>query len=257
MRCGSSLRSIGSRGRQPLRVGATPVPHAEVLDFVRPALAEQGVDLQIKIFESFDAPNDLLVTGFLQANFFQYLPFLEHFNRRTGATLRAVTPVHIEPFGLYARPGSGIGNAADIPEFAEVALPADVVNIDRALGLLHRLGLLDCPSGVSPRTLTDIRSNPRELILKEVNSWLLGGIRNDFDLAFLFGNQAMALGLDTGVDSGEALYCDRDPAYAEYLVTRDELRTDPRIRALATELAGDRVRTFLLTAYRGQVTPAF
>lgn len=238
----------------PLRVGATPIPHAEVLDYVRPVLAGQGIDLRIEVFESFDEPNELLAAGRLDANFFQYLPFLEEFTGRTGAPLVPVAPVHIEPFGLYARPGSGIRHLTDIADYAEVALPSDPVNVDRALGLLHELGLLDCPPGPVPRTLGDIRANPRALILKEISSWLLGDARDDFDVVFLFGNQAMGLGVGTG----EALHCDHgNHAYAEYLVTRSDLRTDPRIRALAAALNSDDVRAFLLQTYRGQVMPAF
>lgn len=254
MRRGRSIRSVGAQGLQALRVGATPVPHAEVLDFVRPALARQGIDLQIEVFESFDEPNDLVATGHLDANFFQYLPFLTEFNRRSGTDLVPVTAVHIEPFGLYARPGSDIRAVAGIPDYAEVALPADPVNVDRALTLLHQLGLLDAPPELSPRTLSAVRANPRGLILKEVSSWLLGGARHDFDLVFLFGNQAMGLGIDTG----DALHCDRgNRTYTEYLVTDRQHCDDPRIRTLATALNGDDVRAFLLRVYRGQVTPAF
>jgi ABC-type metal ion transport system substrate-binding protein len=83
----SSVRAVGAKGKRPLRVGATPVPHAEILDFVREPLAARDIDLQIEIFESFDEPNDLLVAGRLHANFFQYLPFLDNFNRRTGNRL--------------------------------------------------------------------------------------------------------------------------------------------------------------------------
>jgi NlpA lipoprotein len=89
----SSVRAVGAKGKRPLRVGATPVPHAEILDFVREPLAARDIDLQIEIYESFDEPNDLLVARRLDANFFQYLPFLDDFNRRTGHRLVPVVPV--------------------------------------------------------------------------------------------------------------------------------------------------------------------
>jgi D-methionine transport system substrate-binding protein len=255
MRRGRSIRSVGVRGLHPLRVGATPVPHAEVLDFVRPRLIAHGVDLQIEVFDSFDEPNDLLVSGRLDANFFQYLPFLQHYTRRTGAQLVAVAPVHIEPFGLYAGPGSTVASVADIPEYAEVALPADPVNADRALRLLQDLQLVSLAPGPEPVSSADITANPRALILKEVSSWLLGGSRDQFDVVFLFGNQAMGLGLDLGAD---ALHCERgNPEYAEWLVTRADLQRDRAVRALAAELNSDGVRDFLVETYRGQVTPAF
>jgi D-methionine transport system substrate-binding protein len=248
----SSVRAVGSKGKRPLRVGATPVPHAEILDFVREPLAARDIDLQIEIFESFDEPNDLLAAGRLHANFFQYLPFLDDFNRRTGNGLVPVVPVHIEPFGLYS---ATIPNLAAIPDYAEVALPSDPVNVDRSLVMLHDLGLIDCrPSRPGLAGAGDVTSNPRRLVFKELTSWLLGDIRDDFDVVFLFGNQAM----EWGVDTGSALYCDRgNPAYAEYLVARPDNCESLGVRALAAALNGEATREFITNTYAGQVLAAF
>jgi D-methionine transport system substrate-binding protein len=248
----SAVRAVGAKGLRPLRVGATPVPHAEILDHVRPALAERGVDLQIQIFESFDEPNDLLVAKRLDANFFQYLPFLDDFNRRTGSGLTPVVPVHIEPFGLYS---TWFADVDALPDFAEVVLPSDPVNVDRSLAMLHALGLIDCPPATGElATVADVRANPRHLVFKELTSWLLGDVREDFDAVFLFGNQAM----EWGVDIGSALCCDRgNPAYAEYLVARPDNRQNADVRALGEALQCDATREFIEATYAGQVVPAF
>ncbi|MGV0850285.1 MetQ/NlpA family ABC transporter substrate-binding protein [Mycolicibacterium phlei] len=246
----SSVRAVGTRGKRPLRVGATPVPHAEILDFVRDPLAQRGIDLQIEIFDNFEEPNELLVAGRLHANFFQYRPFLDEFNRRTGSALVPVVPVHIEPFGLYS---ATIPDLDSIPEFAEVALPSDPVNVDRSLRMLDELGLIACTRrGLA--TVADVAANPRRLIFKEFASWTLAGVRTDFDVVFLFGNQAM----EWGVDTGTALYCDRaNPRYAEYLVARPDNHTDGAVRALAGALNAEPTRRFITTAYAGQVLAAF
>ena len=246
------MRAVGGRGKRPLRVGATPVPHAEILDFVREALAVCDIDLQIVIFESFDEPNDLLVARRLHANFFQYLPFLDDFNRRTGNRLVPVAPVHIEPFGLYS---SSIPDLDAIPDYAEVALPSDPVNVDRSLVMLNQLGLIECaPARRGLVSVGDVRSNPRRLVFKELTSWLLGDVREDFDLVFLFGNQAM----EWGVDTGSALYCDRgNPAYAEYLVARADNCESIGVRALAEALNCESTREFITSTYAGQVLAAF
>jgi D-methionine transport system substrate-binding protein len=248
----SSVRAVGGKGKRPLRVGATPVPHAEILDFVREPLAAYDIDLQIEIFESFDEPNDLLVAGRLHANFFQYLPFLDDFNRRTGNRLVPVAPVHIEPFGLYS---TRIPELDAIPEYAEVALPSDPVNVDRSLVMLDELGLIDCRRarrGLA--SVSDVRSNPRRLVFKELTSWLLGDMREDFDVVFLFGNQAM----EWGVDTGSALYCDRgNPTYAEYLVARPDNCESSGVRALADALNCESTREFIMSTYAGQVLTAF
>jgi D-methionine transport system substrate-binding protein len=243
---------VNGRGKAPLRVGATPVPHAEILDHVRDDLSANGIDLQIEIFETYDEPNDLLAAGLLDANFFQYLPFLDEFNRRSRAGLVPVVPVHIEPFGLYA---TGIDRLDDIPDYAEIALPSDPVNVTRALALLDDLGLIECPVvGDAVVTTAAVKANPYGLVLKEVDSDELAEVRDDFDVVFLFGNQAMGLGIDTG----RALYCDRgNPAYAEYLVASPSSYRSPSVRTLAAALQSKSTRAFIDTTYGGQLTPAF
>jgi D-methionine transport system substrate-binding protein len=239
-------------GKKRLRVGATPVPHAEILDHVRATMSARDIDLQIEIFETFDEPNELLAAGRLDANFFQYLPFLDDFNERSCADLVPIVPVHIEPFGLYS---TWIDGLDAIPDYAEIALPADPVNVARSLSLLEDLGLIECrvTDGVFT-TAADIASNPYGLVLKEVSSARLADVRDDFDVVFLFGNQAMGLGIDTGT----ALYCDRaNAAYAEYLVSRRECSDSRSIRALAQALQSDSTREFIRTAYRGQLAAAF
>jgi D-methionine transport system substrate-binding protein len=248
----SAVRAVDTLGLRPLRVGATPVPHAEILDHVRPSLAEHGIDLQIEIFETFDEPNDALLAKRLHANFFQYLPFLHDFNRRTGSGLTPVVPVHIEPFGLYS---TWFADIDALPECAEVVLPSDSVNVDRSLTMLHDLGVIDCAPGPGElATVRDVRANPRNLVFKELTSWLLGDVREDFDAVFLFGNQAM----EWGVDIGSALCCDKNnPAYAEYLVARPDNCHSTDVRALAAALQCDAMREFITTTYAGQVAPAF
>ena len=246
------MRAVGGKGKRPLRVGATPVPHAEILDYVRPMVAERGVDLRIEVFEDFDGPNELLVAGRLYANFFQYLPFLDDFNRRTGSDLTPVVPVHVEPFGMYS---GSVATLAELPEYAEVALPGDPVNVHRSLVMLHELGLIECPPHRGAlRTIGDVRANPRSLVLKEMAGWLLAGVRRDFDAVFLFGNQA----IEWGVDIGAALHCERgNPTYAEYLVARSDTVGDAAVRCLAEALNSDATRDFITSAYSGQVVAAF
>lgn len=84
-----------------LVVGASPAPHAEILEFVKPMLAEQGIDLQIEEFTDYVLPNQALESGDLDANYFQHLPYLEDFNAQQGTHLVSVAGIHVEPMGLY------------------------------------------------------------------------------------------------------------------------------------------------------------
>ncbi|WP_328356544.1 MetQ/NlpA family ABC transporter substrate-binding protein [Mycobacterium sp. NBC_00419] len=247
-----SIRNLCPRGKQRLRVGATPVPHAEILDHVRADLLDGNIDLQIEVLEDFDELNTALAAGRLDANFFQYRPFLADFNRRSAATLVPVVPIHIEPFGVYS---CHVGDIEAVPEYAEVALPSDPVNVGRSLAMLQHLGLLECsPVQGRPLAVRDVRANPLRLILKEISGWLLGDVVEDFDLVFLFGYQAVALGVDTRA----ALCCDRDnPRYAEYLVARHDNHDSEPIRALGAALNSPATREFIATTYAGQLVPAF
>ena len=234
-----------------LRVGATPVPHAEILDVARRSLVDVGIDLRIEVFDTFDLPNAALVDGWIDANFFQYLPFLDEFNRTSDAGLRPVTAVHIEPFALYSRTIAGVG---EVPTYAEVAIPGDPVNVDRALRILRDLEVIDLRDVPGLCSTEDIVANPRQLLLKGIASALLTDVLSDFDLVFLFGNYA----LDRGIDLGAALYCEyANPAFAEYLVARADNHRSGPVRHLARALNSEDMRRFLARTYRGRVAPAF
>lgn len=245
-----TVRSLRGPDRA-LRVGATPVPHAEILDVARRSLIDVGIDLRIEVFDTFDLPNVALVDGAIDANFFQYLPFLDEFNRSNGADLRPVTAVHIEPFALYSEKVAAV---EEVPSYAEVAIPGDPVNADRALRVLRDLELIDLRAGTGRLTTEDIVANPRQLLLKGIESALLTDVLSDFDMVFLFGNYA----LDRGIDLGAALYCDHaNPAFAEYLVARADNHRSGPIRELARVLQSEDMRRFLARSYRGRVAPAF
>ncbi len=233
-------------------MGATPVPHAEILDHIRPALARDGIDLHVEVFDTFDEPNQHLVAGTIDANFFQYLPFLDEFNSSAAQRLIPVAPVHVEPFALYSE---SIAAVDVVPQYAQVALPGDPANVGRALRILRDLGLLtlraDEPSTPS---VDSIAENPKQLLFKEIASAHLADVLADFDLVFLFGNYAM----DRQIDLRSALYCDQaNHEYAEYLVARPDNHQSPPIRLLANALQSEPVRSFITRSYGNLVVPAF
>ena len=246
-----TIRSIRGTGTV-LRVGATPVPHAEILDHVRPVLARDDVDLHVEVFDTFDEPNHHLVAGAIDANFFQYLPFLEEFNASSAKRLVPVAPVHIEPFALYSESIAALG---EVPQYAQVALPGDPANVGRALRILHDLGLLTLRDDtLSTPGVDSIVANPKELLFKEIASAHLADVLADFDLVFLFGNYAM----DRQIDLQSAIYCDHaNRDYAEYLVSRPDNFDSAPIRLLANALQSDSVRSFIARSYGDLVVPAF
>lgn len=145
---------------EQLEVAATPVPHAQILEFIKPALAKEGVKLKVRTFTDYVQPNLQVAQKRLDANYFQTEPYLDEFNSARGTDLVTVVGVHVEPFGAYSRKIKAIG---DLAEGAQVALPSDASNTGRALLLLQKNGLIKLKAGANilatPRILPKIRKN--------------------------------------------------------------------------------------------------
>ncbi|MBF6027194.1 MetQ/NlpA family ABC transporter substrate-binding protein [Pseudomonas sp. P115] len=248
----AAVLSFNAIANEKLVVGATPVPHAEILEFVKPVLAKEGVDLQIKVFTDFIQPNQQLALKNIDANYYQYRPFLDDYNKTRHTDLVPVVGVHIEPFGAYS---TRIKNLSELKDGATVSIPNDPVNTGRALVLLDEAGLIKLkdPSNTlsTPR---DIADNPKHLKIRELEGALLARSVSQVDLAFVFANYA----LEAGIDTNSALIVEKGTSlYVEYLVARPDNINDPRIQKLAKALNSDEVRQFILTRYKGQIAPGF
>lgn len=240
------------QGDQVLRVGATAVPHAEILEQVKPLLAAQGIDLQIVVFNDYVQPNVQLAEGRLDANYFQTKPYLEEFNTARGADLVAVKGVHVEPLGAYSQRHKSL---SELPRGADVVLPNDASNTGRSLLLLQKAGLIRLARGDNPlQTLADIAENPKGLKFRELEAATLPRVLGQVDLAVINTNYALDAGLKPRQD---ALTLEGgDSPYVNYLVVRPEEAADPRIQALATALTGSVIRAFIDAKYEGAVVPA-
>ncbi len=248
----AAVAAFTVQANEKLIVGATPVPHAEILEFVKPALAKQGVDLDIKVFSDFIQPNLQLAEKNLDANYYQYRPFLDDFNKTRHTDLVPVVGVHIEPFGAYS---TKIKNLAELKDGASVAIPNDPVNSGRALVLLDEVGLIKLKdSSNTQSTQRDIVENPKKLKIRELEGALLARSVNQVDLAFVFANYA----LEAGIDTNSALIVEKGKdLYVEFLVARPDNIQSPAIQKLAKALNSPEVRDFIITRYKGQIAPGF
>ncbi len=244
--------ALTAHAGEKLVVGASPVPHAEILEFVKPELAKQGVDLDIKVFSDFIQPNVQLAEKNIDANYYQYRPFLDEFNKTRHTDLVPVIGVHIEPFGAYS---TKIKQISELKDGASVAIPNDPVNAGRALVLLDDAGLIKLKDpGNSLSTPRDIAENPKHLKIRELEGALLARSVNQVDLAFVFANYA----LEAGIDTNSALIVEKGKdLYVEYLVARPDNIQSPAIQKLARALNSPQVREFILTRYKGQIVPGF
>jgi D-methionine transport system substrate-binding protein len=240
---------------QTLTIAANAVPHAEILEFVRPTLKAEGVDLQIKIFTDYVQPNLVVEEKQIDCNFFQHRPYLDAFNREHGTHLVAVpdSAVHIEPFGGYSRK---IKSVAELRDGANVAVPNDPSNSARALILLQKQGLLTLrdPNNISA-TAHDVVSNPRHLRIRELEAATLPRVLEDVDLALINTNYALAAGLNPTRD---AIFIEGpNSPYANLLAARADNVNSPAIQKLVAALRTPAVRAFIQNKYHGAVIPAF
>jgi len=235
-----------------LLVGATAVPHAEILEVVKPILAAEGVPIEIKVFNDYVQPNVQLSEKRLDVNYFQTKPYLDEYNSARGADLITVAGVHVEPLGLYSKKHTAV---AGLPNGAQVILPNDASNTGRSLLLLQAAGLITLKDAANPlQTVRDIATNPKNLVFREVEAATIPRILAQVDAAVINTNYALDAGLKPKTD---ALSLEgADSPYVNYLVGRPDNQSDPRVQALAKALRGQAVKDFIATKYEGAVIPA-
>ncbi|MDD3396897.1 MAG: MetQ/NlpA family ABC transporter substrate-binding protein [Acidaminococcaceae bacterium] len=236
-----------------LKVGATPVPHAEILNFIKPTLAKEGVDLQVMEFNDYVKPNMALNDKELDANFFQHLPYLQKFAGERKMNLTSLVAVHIEPMGIYSKTVKDIKN---VPAGSRIAIPNDPTNGGRALSILEKAGLLKLRDGVGINgTPADIQDNPKGFIIVEIEAALLPRSMDDVALSVINSNFAMQANLNPTKD---ALFQEpKDSPYANIVAIRkgDEKRAE--MEKLKKAITSPEVKKFIEEKYKGAVVPAF
>ncbi|QEY60142.1 ABC transporter substrate-binding protein [Pseudomonas sp. C27(2019)] len=238
---------------EPLKVAATPVPHAEILEFLKPALAEQGVELDVKVFTDYVQPNVQVAEKRLDANFFQHQPYLDEFNKTKGTTLVSVAGVHIEPFGAYS---SKVKQLDALEKGASVVIPNDATNGGRALLLLQTAGVITLKeeAGITA-TPRDIADNPKNIKVRELEAATLPRVLDQVDLALINTNYALEAGLNPNKD---ALVIEgADSPYVNILVTREDNKNSQAVQKLVEALRSDAARDFINEKYKGAVIPVF
>ncbi|CAI8836121.1 L-methionine/D-methionine ABC transporter membrane anchored binding protein [Pseudomonas sp. IT-347P] len=238
---------------ETLTVAATPVPHAEILEFVKPALAKEGVDLKVKVFTDYIQPNVQVAEKRLDANFFQHQPYLDEFNKAKGTSLVAVTGVHLEPLGAYSNKYKKL---EELPGGANVVIPNDATNGGRALLLLAKAGVLTLkdPTNILS-TVKDIATNPKDLKIRELEAATIPRVLTQVDLALINTNYALEAKLDPSKD---ALVIEgNDSPYVNILVSRPDNKDSDAMKKLAAALHSPEVKKFITEKYKGAVLPAF
>jgi D-methionine transport system substrate-binding protein len=236
-----------------LKVGASAVPHAEILNYVKPKLKQEGVNLDVKVFNDYVQPNIQLNDKQLDANFFQHIPYLEQFNQDHHMNLVNVAKVHIEPMGVYTKKGEDVKNLKD---GAIISVPNDATNEGRALKLLEKAGVfkLDDTKGYKV-TPSDIKDNPHHVQIKALDAAMLPRTLDDVDFAVINTNYALQANLNPTKDA--VFMEDKDSPFANVLVTRQDNKDSDAIKKLVQALNSPDVKKFIEDKYKGSIVPAF
>jgi len=235
-----------------LKVGASPVPHAEILNAVKPMLEDEGINLDIIEFADYNQPNLRLADKDLDANYFQHIPYLESFSKDHKLDLTYTAKVHIEPMGVYS---NKIKDLKDLKEGAEIAIPNDPTNAGRALIILEQAGLLKIKDGVGINaTIYDITE--KKVKITELEAATLPRVLQDVDAAVINSNYALQANLVPTEDS-LALESAADNPYVNILAIRKGDENRPELKKLADDLNSPEVKKFIEEEYKGAVIPAF
>ncbi len=258
--CGSSSSSSdgsaasNSGENVTLRVGASPPPHAEILEHAKETLAEDGGDPEFVELEDVVTPNTSLVAGELDANYFQHVPYMEDFNEQNDADLVSAGAIHYEPFGIYAGKTSSLEDLAD---GAVVAVPNNTTNEARALLLLQQEGLIELndPENINV-TIQDITSNPKNLEIKEIAPEQLTRSLDDVDIAIINGNYALEGGLSVkdalATESGDSVAAQ---TYGNIVAVQSGDENNEAVKKLVEVLQSDEIKDYINANYDGAVVP--
>lgn len=245
-----------------LKVGASPIPHEELLKFVAPKLEEQGIKLEVVTFTDYVQPNVALADGQLDANFFQHVPYLDSYNASNQTNLVSAGNIHVEPLALYSQK---VKSVSELSSGATVAIPNDPTNCGRALILLQAKGIIKLSESAGlEATEKDVVENPSNLVFKPVEAAQLPRILAEVDAAVINGNYAIESGL---VPTKDALLLEdgaedrvvegAESPYANIIAVRAGEENNENIKKLVETLQSEDVKKFIEEKYNGGVVPAF
>ena len=238
---------------QKLVIGATPTPHAEILEQVKEELKKEGVDLEIKIFDDYVLPNRLLGEKTLDANYFQHVPYMEEFAQKNNMELVAVAKIHVEPLAVYSK---SVKDLSELPEGADVLIPNDPTNRGRALILLDKSGIIKLKDNQKlDSTIEDIAENPKKLKVTALNADQIPTRLSEVGAAVINGNFAMKNNLNPLTDG--IFIEDKDSPYANVITVLKGNENDERIQKLVKALQSEKIKKFIEEKYQGSVVPAF
>lgn len=237
-----------------LKVGATPEPHADLLNLVKDDLKAEGITLEVIEFNDYVIPNEAVESGEIDANYFQHLPYLNSFNEERGFHLVNAAGIHVEPFALYSRK---VKSLAELADGARIAIPNDPTNEGRALLLLQAAGVLTLkPEAGITATPLDVASYNKKVTFTEVEAASLPRVLDDVDAAVINGNYAIPAGLSAYKDG--IFIEDSSSPYVNVIAVKAGNENKAEIQALVKALKSEKVKKYIQERYpNGEVVTVF
>ena len=252
----SVLAGCGAKenDEKTIKVAATAVPHAEILEQAKPILAEQGYTLEIQVYNDYVQPNEVVESGDFDANYFQHISYLNSFNEEKGTHLVNAGGIHYEPFGLYP------GKESDLAKIdgATVAVPNDTTNEARALLLLQQNGYIKLKDGAGlTATINDIVENPHNIEFVELEAAQIPRTLPEVSFGVMNGNYAMEAGYNAGED---AILCETNESeaiavYVNVIAVKEGNENSAKTKALIDALTSETIRSFITENYKGGAIP--
>ena len=252
--CGSSSKdSKKDSYDKKITVAASATPHAEILEEAKSLLKEKGYDLEVKIFDDYVQPNNVVESGEFDANYFQHVPYLEQFNKEKGTHLAVAGKIHYEPFGIY--PGTK-KDLKDIAKGDKIAVPNDTTNEARALLLLQDNGIIKLKDGAGiDATVNDIAENPYNIEIVELEAAQVPRVVNETAFVVLNGNYALEADYTVKKDALAYEKSDSEAAktYVNVIAVKEGNENSDKIKALVDVLKSDSIKKFIDEKYNGAV----
>ena len=255
--CGSSKSESSEKKTddKKITVAASATPHAEILEEAKTLLKDKGYELEVKVFDDYVQPNNVVESGEFDANYFQHVPYLDSFNEEKGTHLVEVGKIHYEPFGIYP------GTKASLDEIADgdtIAVPNDTTNEARALLLLQDNGIITLKDGAGlTATVNDIAENPHNVKIEELAAESVARVADEVAYVVLNGNYALQAGFSVSKDSLAYEKSDSEAAktYVNVVVVKEGNEDNEGVKALVDVLKSDEIKNFINEKYDGAVIP--
>ncbi|WP_394218526.1 MetQ/NlpA family ABC transporter substrate-binding protein [Halobacillus trueperi] len=260
--CGSSNEeenASGSEGEEggtkEIKVGATSVPHAEVLEKAKPMLEEEGITLTIEEYQDYILPNQDLDEGRIDANYFQTIPYMETQEEEKGYDFANLGGIHIEPIGVYSQKYE---NLEDVEEGTQLVMSRSVSTHGRVLSLLEKEGLIKLDESVEKveATVQDIVENPKNIEFDTgVDAANLPQVyqREEDVLVAINTNYAIEAGLSPSEDS--IILEESDSPYVNVVAANSEDKDNEALNTLVEVLRSEEIVNFIKEEYDGAVVP--